>query len=175
MTLASAASLLHELRERGVYLEVVGDRLRFRPVDGVPPDLRQQLAAAKPAILDLLHQEAIASDAGDGPIPSAARCSSCLERDFVRPRAGGTWRCARCQPYDLPGAEVEWWPSVQEPAVSLDSIVRVVSGDGAGPCRCCGSAGRWRRKTGGPWVCSLCHPPLIEGDLIETVAEEVAP
>lgn len=51
-------------------------------------------------------------DAGDDKLPNIECCGSCGERDFVRPCSGGTWRCARCRPYDLPGNALEWWPRV---------------------------------------------------------------
>lgn len=170
MTLSDAASLLLELRECGVELEVVGDRLRFRPSEHVTPEVRQRLAAFKPAILALLHEEA---DAGDGGAPTAERCRSCRECDFVRPRAGGAWRCPRCRPYDLPAEEIEWWPRVQGPFASLDvSSCRAGAEAGTRPCTCCGSTSLWRLRSGGPWTCSRCHP-AEPAAVIETV--EAAP
>lgn len=169
MTLSDAASLLHELRERGVDLEIVGNRLRFRPPELVRPEVRERLAACKPAILALLHEEA---DAGDGEKPSVERCGSCGEPDFVRPRIGGTWRCARCKPYDLPGSEIEWLPRVEEPFVSLDMLLGSGQPTGSSPataCSCCSEANWWRLKPAGPWVCARCHPPLPAPDLIETI------
>jgi ribosomal protein L37AE/L43A len=177
MTLTDAAGLLHELRERRVEVEVVGDRLRFRPVDAVPADLREQLGSHKSAIVALLHEEAFATDAGDGEKPSIERCRDCGERDFVRPRAGGAWRCVRCRPYDLPGTDVQWWPRV-EMAVPfgswmLDSRACPPGAPDARrtprPCSCCGGTSLWRLLPDGFWTCSRCHPPAPPAELIETV------
>lgn len=65
----SAAGLLAELRRRGVELRPDGDRLRFRPVTAVPPDLRGRMAACKPELLDLLnpaHEWSLAEKAAGG-------------------------------------------------------------------------------------------------------------
>jgi hypothetical protein len=53
----TAGVLLDALRERGVVVEVAGDRLRYRPRDAVPPELRAQLVAHKPGLLALLAEE----------------------------------------------------------------------------------------------------------------------
>lgn len=113
MTVADASRVLVELRALGVRVEVVGGSLRFAPAGAVSAPLRKRLAAEKPGVLALLHQEAFAAGGGDGDNPSLEKCMTCGQRDFVRPRAGGAWRCARCRPYDLPAAEVEWWPRVE--------------------------------------------------------------
>lgn len=49
--MSAARALLGELRDRGVALRVVGDRLRFRPVAAVTTELRERMAACKPELL----------------------------------------------------------------------------------------------------------------------------
>jgi hypothetical protein len=74
--------------------------------------LARELLARKVEVLAILDA-APGGGLGDGPSPTLERCLSCRERDFVRPRSGGTWCCARCQP--LPsGIVAEWWPVVGE-------------------------------------------------------------
>jgi TubC N-terminal docking domain len=51
----AAGALLDTLRERGIAIEVVGDRLRYRPRDAVTPDLRAQLATHKASLLAILN------------------------------------------------------------------------------------------------------------------------
>ena len=169
MTLSDASALLHELHAGGVHIEAVGDRLRFRPPEDVTPEQRQRLGDCKPAILALLHEKAFAADAGAGAYPSTGSCRSCGQPDFVRPQAGGAWRCARCRPWDLPSTEIEWWPRVRCVA-PLDAMPsdHHMSAD-IGPCSCFGSTSRWRLKLTGPWRCSRCHRPLPSPERIETV------
>ncbi len=50
----TAVEVLEALRARGVTLEAAGDRLRYRPSQLVPPDLRAALVAHKPELLRLL-------------------------------------------------------------------------------------------------------------------------
>ena len=123
VTLADAASSLQQLRASHVEVERIGASLRFRPREAVPPDLLQRLSDNKPDLLVLLHAEAFHHDAGDGERPCISRCRTCGDLDFVRPRAGGAWRCARCRAYDLPGDDVEWWPRVEGPFASLDELL----------------------------------------------------
>lgn len=51
-----AQALLEELRGRGVTLEARGDRLRFKPVNAVPPEMLAKLRARKQEILAELTQ-----------------------------------------------------------------------------------------------------------------------
>jgi hypothetical protein len=59
----TAEELLGEVRARGVVLRVEGDRLRFRPVDRVPPELREELRQHKAQLLEILNPGAIVADA----------------------------------------------------------------------------------------------------------------
>jgi hypothetical protein len=52
----NAASLLDELHSLGVTLEARGDRLRFRPVNAVPPELVEHLRANKEEVLAHLER-----------------------------------------------------------------------------------------------------------------------
>lgn len=175
---SSAIDLLALLRERGVELEVRGDRLRFRPASGVPQELLGRVARLKPELIALLRVDSagpspgasapqsrgLASEYGDGERPSVHRCPRCGQPDFVRRHSGGAWRCARCCPYDLPRTEVEWWPRVGS-AVPFDSAAG--SGESKNACACCGDARWWHLRKGGPWFCARCHPPSLPPDQVE--------
>ena len=51
-----AASLLRELRDHGIELEIVGHRLRYRPKSAVTPELRERMAACQEGLLALIEQ-----------------------------------------------------------------------------------------------------------------------
>ena len=172
MTLTAAASLLNELRERGVHLEAVGECLRFHPQEAVTSGLRERLTSCKRALFALLREEALIADGGVGESPCIGRCRSCREGDFVRPRAGGAWRCTRCRPYDLPAAEVEWWPRVESATpFAAGMFDRRESGPdpSARPCHCCGCENLWRLRPSGTWICSRCHSPTGPASEVEMI------
>jgi len=50
----TTADLMAELRRRGIELKADGNRLRFRPVSAVPPDLRAAMTEHKAEILAVL-------------------------------------------------------------------------------------------------------------------------
>lgn len=172
VSLQPVLALLVELRERGVELEIVGDRLRYHPVEAVTPELLERLKACKPDLLGFqraIEAEAAElarmAEASDWDRPEVERCRVCHELDFVRPRVGGTWRCARCAPYrDLPGLAVEWWPKIGL-RVPIEEIfvgghVESIGSTPNGPCLCFTWTTWWRLKPAGLWVCSRCHPPI---------------
>jgi len=196
MSRSPAIDLLGELRERGVELQVQGDRLRFRPASALPPELLQRVARLKPELIALLApprapeqkvedlsveeadrreptpEPARTPEAGDGPLPVPNRCPRCGEVDFQRPREGGTWRCARCAPYEASGLDLDWWPMIECPFAPLDALAptqhpRAVPPDG--PCTTCGEATWWRLPPNGPWTCARCHPPLPPPEAVETL------
>lgn len=51
----NAAELLSELQTRHVELRVVGDRLRIRPAEALPPSLRAELRARQAEVVELLR------------------------------------------------------------------------------------------------------------------------
>jgi len=171
----SALVLLKELGGLGIQLAVDGGNLRHRPVAAVTPELRVRIAACKPDLIALLRAEEQPCGAcvpvpppnlGDGERPNGHLCPVCRERDFVRPRAGGAWRCARCRPYDLAATEIEWWPRV--------GLTAPFDAHASALCCACGATARWRLRSGGPWVCRRCHPPLVPAGAIEVVGEVVS-
>ncbi len=104
--------LLSELERRGVTLVVVEDRLRFRPVEAVTPELHAALAEHKPDLIRLLTEDEreVAWRAAfmrtqlrpHGPIPFLVARSAlsdirglCLSCDAPL-REGQTVRCAPC-------------------------------------------------------------------------------
>lgn len=87
----TATEIMSELARRGVHLEPHGDRLRFRPVDAVPPDLLQALRDRKPEILAVLQSQRPASVAPCGSI----YCGGCYEvpgeRKIQPPKVSADW------------------------------------------------------------------------------------
>lgn len=53
--MSAPVALLTELRVRGIELAATGDRLRYRPVDAVPPELLTQLRVHKAALITILR------------------------------------------------------------------------------------------------------------------------
>jgi len=51
----NAAELLSELQARHIELRVVGDRLRIRPAEALPPSLRTELRARQAEVVELLR------------------------------------------------------------------------------------------------------------------------
>ncbi len=56
----SPESILAELDRRGIELSASGNRLRFRPIEAVPPDLLEELRKHKPNLLRLLSPPTLA-------------------------------------------------------------------------------------------------------------------
>ena len=56
--MTGATELLTDLRRRGLDLVPVGDRIRFRPKDALPPELRDRVIEYKADLLALLLDEA---------------------------------------------------------------------------------------------------------------------
>lgn len=171
MSHSPAHVLLADLRGSGIEVAVEDGQLRFRSSPAVPPELRARMAALKRELIALLNPpepSMPAFAAGDGARPVPDRCQQCREPDFVRPCAGGVWRCARCRPYDLPATEIEWWPRI-----GLTAPLEASSTQASALCYACGATARWRPRSGGPWSCSRCHSVLPAASMIETA--EVAP
>ena len=53
----NAAGIIERLRGRGITLQAKGDRLRFRPVDAVSPEMLATLRSRKPELLEELRLE----------------------------------------------------------------------------------------------------------------------
>ena len=53
----TAAELVQQVRRHGVELVAAGDRIRYRPRTALPTELRAELAAHKPEVLQHLHAE----------------------------------------------------------------------------------------------------------------------
>ena len=56
----SATALLAELRDRGIELRYLGDRILYRPREAVSPDLRAELQKHREEVIALLRQKGIA-------------------------------------------------------------------------------------------------------------------
>ena len=111
-----SVTLLQRARLAGLRLLADGDRLVIRGPRS-QARLAKELLARKADVLEALpgfEAELLraAADLGGGKQPASYRCPRCGERDFIRPRSGGTWRCARCHPPVLSFEQVKWWPAV---------------------------------------------------------------
>ncbi len=53
----TATELIDTVRDRGIELVAVGDRIRFRSEEPLPEDLRAELHAQKSAVLQMLDAE----------------------------------------------------------------------------------------------------------------------
>lgn len=90
----NAAALLSELQARHVELRVVGDRLRIRPAEALPPDLRAELRARQAEVVELLRArgERCLAEALPGGVSEArasalsAETLTMLLADFARAR-----------------------------------------------------------------------------------------
>lgn len=107
----TATEILSELERRGVQLEAHGDRLRFRPVEAVSPDLLETLRARKPEILRLLAQSQVETG-GTGKGKCHARVRG---QDAVAETAQVEvcWHChgekvCRCALCAVPAPQMRW-------------------------------------------------------------------
>ncbi len=82
-----AQALLEELRGRGVTLEARGDRLRFKPVNAVPPEMLAKLRARKQEILAELTQDRESIEP-EAQLPEAGPPGAVL---VASPRYGEVW------------------------------------------------------------------------------------
>ncbi len=127
MTLSGAVGLLRELRDRGLDLEVVGDRLRFAPVETVTPEFRQRLIACKAELTAILLASASVGGGTSSGVPLASwmlsrgvfpqdapdarrsrrPCYCCGGVCFWRLRGAELWFCSCCHPPAAPAAHIE--------------------------------------------------------------------
>jgi hypothetical protein len=101
----SARALLAELRDKGVEIAVAGDRLQYRPMNAVTPDLLDRLRANKPTLLKLLEWEGRKRDQ-DGRLGCVARWSKCPTWIELHDPLTGDWhevKASEC----LPGVVAE--------------------------------------------------------------------
>jgi len=83
----NVGTLLDELHSLGVTLEARGDRLRFRPVRAVPPDLVERLRANKDEVLAHLERQA-ASDKTPTTLEALSQIGAVLIRSD---KFGSVW------------------------------------------------------------------------------------
>jgi hypothetical protein len=89
----TTTEILSELARRGVCLEVVGDKLRWRPKNAVPDDLATALRRLKGEIIAVLSPE---QRHGFGLCPGSSHCGGCYEvapgRWMHPPKVSEAWR-----------------------------------------------------------------------------------
>jgi hypothetical protein len=173
----TAPELLEALRTRGVTLEAVGDRLRFRPRGSVTPDLRAALVARKREILALLVGAADRSswpaalpDLGPKTVGPFAACDVCQAATWVR--YGTVLLCRPCAvdpagPATVAyrGALEQWWAlDAQGPDADHASIAEAVQqlarlADEVGEPRATALRRRWARERGTPYLFDEAEEP----------------
>lgn len=72
-------AILEELKARKVTIEVAGDKLRFRPGDAVPADLREAIIANKAALLQLLTPQEAAPECPKAPSPTGMEVGDAVD------------------------------------------------------------------------------------------------
>lgn len=86
----NARALIDAAHDAGVELEADGENIRIRPAGVLPPALREELAASKPAVLALLR--------GTPARSVADACGVCGATDWIVSLIfdDGTRACSRC-------------------------------------------------------------------------------
>ena len=103
--MSAAATLLGELRDRGIELRAVGDRLRYKPVESVDAELLERLRAHKPELLRILEPGHTAEPdpvLADSSVWAAVFHSHALDRDFVLVRDEDALRAVKGEDQKLP-------------------------------------------------------------------------
>lgn len=138
----SAATLLGRLRLLGATAQVRPDGgLAIAPASVVPPDLLEELRAAKAELLRLLAEPAGPAVPCDdnGPLVPCPACGygQWWRLSVIDPAGPGLWTCGRCHPYPP------------------DRVARWIDGCAVPPtaAAACGA-----RKDPGHG-CATCHPP----------------
>jgi len=105
----TATGILSELARRRVYLEVAGDKLRWRPKDALTPDLVEALKQRKAEILGLLSRAAVAPQtrqAVHARVRGQEAVSETAEADVCwHCRGHKVCRCALCA---VPARQMQW-------------------------------------------------------------------
>jgi hypothetical protein len=119
-----AVELLERLAERGVELAAEGDRLRYRPREAVPPDLRAALAAHKPEILRLFSAEgdevAWRAEAMRRQVPPRGAIPWLMAREEARTSPRGT--CLSCGDALAAGRRFRCGPCVRAVELVLNEV-----------------------------------------------------
>ena len=140
-----AAELLTDLAQRGIRLEVHGDRLRYSPRSAVTPDLAAELKRHKGNLLAILRSET------ETPVTNLTDAKAVWQAaaesaDDSEPDAFGR----------------DGWP--------LDSI----DPDELDPCPECGTLELWQTLAGN-WRCLRCDPPTTSRRLLKLAARMKRP
>jgi hypothetical protein len=167
----NAQALITDLQPKGVKFELDGDGFRVRaPFGLITPELREELAAAKPEILILLKQRDteinVSHIAGDCP-----HCKAPL-LVFTHPLDDEVWVQCPTRPElfkALKHKACEWCRDCAEKLTVIagrcaECVQRVILAPDA-PCSTCGSLRFWRHRAssdkpaGFLWRCANCEEP----------------
>ena len=97
----TATQILCELERRGVRLEAVGDRLRYRPKDAVPAEMVEVLRAHKAELLQALRELKVkARIRGKEEIAETASADVCFHCKGAK-----VCSCALCA---VPAPQMRW-------------------------------------------------------------------
>jgi hypothetical protein len=141
MSMHPAIALVDELRRRGVELTPYPgrDRIRFRPRSAATSEDVELLRRHRGIVLALLQEESLVGSPKDPTDKTDKRL------DPVLLSVLSVFPGARLMRDDEP------WPREVVPILAEAE-------SGPRPCRACGCPDLWSLRTGGPWVCSRCHP-----------------
>ena len=134
----SITELMADLANLGIEIRAVGERIRFRPREAMTPELAERVRVCRDDLLALLRQ-------GESRTPSLDEFLQTVIDTFDG------------EVVDEVGETAPLLPETPLP--------------GEAPRRGCYSCGErqfHRIRGGAEWVCSRCHPPGTEQEVVET-------
>jgi hypothetical protein len=139
----SAASLLAQLRARGISVHLNGANIALRPFSAVPDHLKAEIKAAKPVLLALLRAEAVtAPRPGNTPAAPLTPLAKPPRPSVPTPLPPLAAPIPAPRPYRQPS----WSDASDIP-------------DAADVCSCCRLSSWWtERHNPRGWRCATCHP-----------------
>ncbi|MBC7105471.1 MAG: hypothetical protein H5T97_06010 [Firmicutes bacterium] len=154
--MSAICALIDRLATHGVTVRLVGDKIRVRRPDPVPPELEGLLAELKARRDEVVAYLRGREEGSTQPHPGDCVCLDCLSQHLFRESAGPDSLLP--EPHPGPGpAPVDLPPSLRP----------------HGTCFACGGS-RWWVSVRGAVVCGTCHPPpdpSLVARWVETEAE----
>ena len=133
-----ATLLLDTLHGLGVEVRPAGDKVAYRPIDAVKPELLAEIRRHKTELLVLLRageESAAAADSVErarwvvsAPLsePLTKECFACRGLRWWRLRSPGCeWVCERCHPPGPPPDQIEWLGGTDEASPRTNAAARL--------------------------------------------------
>jgi TubC N-terminal docking domain len=146
----TASQLMDDLDQRGIRLEVRGDRLRYSPRSAVTPELTERMIQCKPELLKIIR--------GDGG--TSLECCWCGSTRLIDGLSGRVW----CDDCERPA-----WLPIPEGIVRANQTSEYI--EPPDPCDQCGTLELWQTLIGN-WRCLHCEPPT-RARLLREQAEQL--